>query len=68
MATKCSTNSTTLIRIERIDLLIKLVADQKGLQSDSVDETVRRVNGWLERNRHASALAEATPAVAEAAA
>ncbi len=37
--------------IERIDLLVKLIADQQGLQSDSVDETVRLVNGWLERNR-----------------
>jgi hypothetical protein len=54
--------------IERIDLLIKLIADQKGMHSDSVDETVRRVNGWLERNRHASALPEATAAVADTAA
>jgi hypothetical protein len=54
--------------IERIDLLIKLIADQKGLSSDSVDETVRRVNGWLERNRHASALTAATPVAAESAA
>ena len=53
--------------IERIDLLIKLVADQQGLRSESVDETVRRVNGWLERNRAAGALAAAAP-VAEAAA
>ena len=44
--------------IERIDLLVKLVADQKGLQSDAVDETVRRVNGWLERNRKATASAQ----------
>jgi hypothetical protein len=40
--------------IERIDLLIKLIADQHGLRSDSVDETERRVHGWLDRNRHAS--------------
>lgn len=44
--------------IERIDLLVKLVADQKGLQSDAVDEAVRRVNGWLERNRKAAASAQ----------
>jgi hypothetical protein len=37
--------------IERIDLLVKLVAEQQGLQSDSVDETVTLVNGWLDRNR-----------------
>lgn len=40
--------------IERIDLLIKLIADQHGLHSDSVDETERRVHGWLDRNRSAS--------------
>lgn len=45
--------------IERIDLLVKLVADQKNLQSDSVDETVRRVNAWLDRNRRAVAEAGA---------
>jgi hypothetical protein len=44
--------------IERIDLLIKLIADQHGLRSDSVDETVRRVNGWLLRNRETAALAD----------
>jgi hypothetical protein len=54
--------------IERIDLLVKLIADQKGMHSISVDETVRRVNGWLERNRHASALPGATAAVADTAA
>ena len=54
--------------IERIDLLIKLIADQKGMQSNSVDETVRRVNGWLERNRHASTLPVAVAAVADTAA
>ena len=44
--------------IERIDLLVKLVAEQQGLQSDSVDETVRMVCGWLDRNRkHAAAQA-----------
>jgi len=50
--------------IERIDLLVKLVADQQGMQSDSVDETVKLINGWLERNRKQAAQrqAEATPA------
>jgi len=50
--------------IERIDLLIKLIADQKGMHSNSVDETVRRVNGWLERNRHASTLPPTKTAIA----
>ncbi|MEI7737891.1 MAG: 2-dehydropantoate 2-reductase N-terminal domain-containing protein [Betaproteobacteria bacterium] len=37
--------------IERIDLLIKLIADQKGYQLDSVDVTVKRVDHWLNKNR-----------------
>lgn len=37
--------------IERIDLLVKLIAAQQGMQSDVVDETVNRVNGWLASNR-----------------
>jgi len=41
--------------IERIDLLVKLVAEQQGLQSDSVDETVRLVCGWLTHNRKQAA-------------
>ena len=41
--------------VERIDLLIKLVAEQKGQHSDSVNATVARVNAWLARNRHAAA-------------
>ena len=45
--------------IERIDLLIKLIADQHGLHSDSVDETVHRVDGWLDRNRESGAAAAA---------
>ncbi|EGI77847.1 hypothetical protein HGR_04009 [Hylemonella gracilis ATCC 19624] len=49
--------------IERIDLLVKLVAEQQNLQSESVCETVRLVNGWLERNRKARA-AQATEAEA----
>jgi hypothetical protein len=42
--------------IERIDLVVKLVAEQQGLHSDSVCETVRLINGWLERNRKAAAI------------
>ena len=41
--------------IERIDLLIKLIAGQKHMQSASVDDTVARVNGWLDRNREMTA-------------
>ena len=41
--------------VERIDALIKLVAAQKGQQSDSVDATVARVDAWLARNRQAAA-------------
>lgn len=40
------------VHIERIDLLIKLIADQHEHQSDVVDEIVRRVNGWLDKNCH----------------
>ena len=47
--------------IERIDLLVKLVAEQQGLQSDSVDETVKLINGWLERNRKQAATKAAAP-------
>jgi hypothetical protein len=41
--------------VERIDLLIKLVAEQKGQHSDSVNATVARVDAWLARNRQAAA-------------
>jgi hypothetical protein len=37
-------------------LLIKLIADQKGFQSDAVDEIVKRVNEWLDKNRQLSNL------------
>jgi hypothetical protein len=50
--------------IERIDLLVKLVAEQQNLQSESVCETVRLVNGWLERNRKARAAQAAQTEVA----
>jgi len=49
--------------IERIDLLVKLVAEQKGLRNESVSETVKVVNGWLERNRKAAAAKKASEAV-----
>jgi hypothetical protein len=50
--------------IERIDLLVKLVAEQKGLINESVSETVKLVNGWLDRNRKAAAEKKAAEAVA----
>lgn len=50
--------------IERIDLLVKLVAEQQGLSNDSVSETVKVVNGWLDRNRKAAAEKKAAEAVA----
>lgn len=50
--------------IERIDLLVKLVAAQQGLSNASVNDTVELVNGWLERNRKAAAAKKAAEAVA----
>ena len=49
--------------IERIDLLVKLVAAQQGLSNTSVNETVELVNGWLERNRKVAAAKNAAEAV-----
>lgn len=37
--------------IERIDLVVKLVAEQKGLCHESISDTVKVINGWLARNR-----------------
>jgi len=37
--------------IERTDLLVQTIAAQKGMQSDTVDETVALVDHWLEGNR-----------------
>jgi hypothetical protein len=50
--------------IERIDLLVKLVAEQQGLRNESVSETVKVVNGWLDRNRKAAVAKKALEAVA----
>ena len=50
--------------IERIDLLVKLVAEQQGMRSEPVCETVKLVNGWLERNRKAAAAKKAGETVA----
>jgi hypothetical protein len=50
--------------IERIDLLVKLVAEQKGLYHESISETVKLINGWLDRNRKAAAAKAAVAEVA----
>ena len=38
-------------RIERADHLVQSIAAQKGLRSETVDESVRLVDGWLSANR-----------------
>ncbi len=40
--------------IERVDLLVKTIAAQKGMQSDAVDEIVALVDARLEANRRAA--------------
>ncbi len=37
--------------IERVDLLVKTIAAQKGEKLAELDKTVELVNGWLEKNR-----------------
>ena len=37
--------------IERVDKLVQIAAAQKGMQSDSVNQTVAMVDSWLEKNR-----------------
>jgi len=37
--------------IERVDKMVQTIAAQNGMQSDSLDETVDLVDGWLEANR-----------------
>jgi len=37
--------------IERVDKLVQMASAQKGMQSDSVDQTVAMVDTWLEKNR-----------------
>ena len=37
--------------IERADCLVQTIAADRGMQSDSVDQTVELVDGWLEKNR-----------------
>ncbi len=40
--------------IERADCLVKTIAGQKGMQLDTVDQTVGLVETWLAKNRAAS--------------
>jgi hypothetical protein len=37
--------------IERVDRLVQIAGKQKGLNNAVVDETVKLVDGWLEKNR-----------------
>jgi hypothetical protein len=41
--------------IERVDLLVKTIAAQKGMRSEVLDQTVALVEGWLEKNRKKAA-------------
>ena len=40
--------------IERVDMLVKTIAAQKGMRLDSVDNTVMLVDKWLVKNRAAA--------------
>jgi len=37
--------------IERVDRLVQTIAASKGMKSDTVDRTVKLVDGWLVKNR-----------------
>jgi hypothetical protein len=37
--------------IERVDRLVQMIAKQKGMENPVLDQTVRLVDEWLERNR-----------------
>ena len=39
------------VNIERADRLVQALAAQKGMRNDTVDDTVARVDAWLEGNR-----------------
>ena len=41
--------------IERVDRLVQAIAAQKGMKSAVIDETVKLVDGWLEKNRKKTA-------------
>ncbi|MEL6873088.1 MAG: hypothetical protein AAFO62_09910 [Pseudomonadota bacterium] len=40
--------------IERVDLLVQLIAKQRGTSNASVDQTVGNVEAWLAKNREAA--------------
>jgi hypothetical protein len=40
--------------IERADCLVKTISAQKGMQNDTVDQTVAMVESWLAKNRAAA--------------
>ena len=40
-------------QIERVDRLVRLIADQNGLRLDAVEKIVETVDGWLAKNRGA---------------
>jgi hypothetical protein len=40
--------------IERVDLLVKSIAEQRGERLDELDRTVELVEGWLAKNRAAA--------------
>ncbi len=42
-------------KIERVDLLVKLIADQLGMSSQALDDTVARIDERLARNRSSAA-------------
>lgn len=37
--------------IERVDRLVQAIANDRGMQSDAVDQTVEIIDAWLEKNR-----------------
>ena len=39
--------------IERVDMVVQMLAAQLGMHNNTVDQTVRRVNDWLNKNRSA---------------
>jgi hypothetical protein len=41
--------------IERVDRLVQTIAAGRGKQLDAIDETVKLVDGWLEKNRKKAA-------------
>jgi hypothetical protein len=41
--------------IERVDLLVKMIATMQGMANPALDQTVALVDGWLQKNRAAAA-------------